>query len=336
MVLPVVDEERELLVGPTGGVVELDALVELHRAVVGAEGHEERRVERFDVVEGRVRHVGVHVFPRRHAHPALADLEDASVGAAASPVDGVVHRHHVGERRARHRRRKDVGLRDGKRGLVSAPGVTYEPDPRRVHRGRFGGSLHARHDGVDRRVARIPRAVRDVGLEDNVPLLRERGGVVRMLAGGHHVVAGLRRAGLVDVGDHRVRLLRVVVRRVEERPLQLLAVRVAEGHEIGAAPGVVVLERVGTGHLSGVGELGAGPEVIGGVLKVLHAVGVDAGGVRLGEASDHFRLPHATFRRSGERRRPGVAVLLGPLVVEVPVDRLVARDHVRLARRLVR
>ena len=159
VVLALVDQQDHLLPRPARGVVEDDALVPVHGAILVAERHEHGGVQGLDVVDGGVGLVAHQVLPRRDLHAALADLEDARVGATDVPVDGQVHAGELRERRARHGRGEDIGLRGHERGLVPAPRVPDEADPVLVDVAHCDDLLDGRNDRIGRGQPRIPVAV---------------------------------------------------------------------------------------------------------------------------------------------------------------------------------
>ena len=85
----------------------------------------------------------------------------------------------------------------------------------------------------------------------------------------HDVLMEALRQLLVVVHDHRILLARLIVGRIGEHHLQLVAALVRVRHQDLLAPRVVALERVGVRHLLRVASVGAGDEEVRRLLERL-------------------------------------------------------------------
>ncbi len=199
------------------------------------------------------------------------------------------------------------------RRLVAAPRVSHRADFRAVDvlhlRQRC---LHGRRHAVEPGPSGVPLLEHHVGAEDEVTLLAEDLWAIHRTVAESDVLMKALREFFVVVHEHRVLLARLVVGRIREHHLQLVAVRAAVARQHLLAPRVVVLERVGARHrLRRAEGVGRGHEVVGRVRVALLEVDVALDVARLSQCRNRLVAPDESFDLSGHQA--GVAALLAPV-----------------------
>lgn len=97
--------------------------------------------------------------------------------------------------------------------------MPHQPHALRIDLPFCEGRLDSGHHAPHGRGARLAVAIDNVGLEHEIPVLREDGHVVQLTLVGRDVVVHPGRQALVDVDDHGIAPAGLEARRVEERAL---------------------------------------------------------------------------------------------------------------------
>ena len=223
---------------------------------------------------------------------------------AGAPADAAVGADHVRHRRAGLHRREHVRAGDEVGDLVAAPRVSLDADPLRIDVALRDDRVDGRDDALLGALARIARLVDDVGHQHDVAVADVARDVDARAGIGRAVAVQSLGQLLVDVDHQRILLRRIEVLRLGDDRAQRLPVRVDVLHQLGLAPDVFALLRIGVRHLLHVAEARvADPEIrelVEPRLREDHAIGV----ARLDQRRRTTCRPSRSSRARRCRRRP--------------------------------
>src|ERR1051325_8385231 len=168
----VVADEVHLLAESPHADEQLDALIPRYGVVHVILHHEQWRRDLVEPEERGILDETCRILPDRSADAALRRLVLEGARESSAPTDAAVRARHVHDRRAEHRRREDVRLRDHVEALVSAPRLTLHTELRGIDVSAREQHLDAGDDRLHRARTRIALFIMNAGLEDDVAVRR--------------------------------------------------------------------------------------------------------------------------------------------------------------------